>query len=329
MPSTLVTASRYNALRARIATILGNSQFANPQFGYGQSVTSSSVVGNYTTNTTSTNLIENEQYRDIYIDLVRARVHQIGSAAFTQQPIPVGSYATNGAGTDKVQESYIAGLESLMTSIETNKFTIFESTQAALETLKNTAGFSIQGFRGEFGNGPWNRTLSFIFTVNFSSEQARREFFNSGGQVRIASIQTGSRPNTKTTSWYNLLNAIGQVSFAANRTFSTATYGTGTSIGNYNLTGAYQLVYRGYAGVYTSNAVEVYALQNSGTQIQFRVYMLDQQAEGVDEPVFGNFTVNINLIRPEGSVVINGTTYDTVKIVTPPTGAVVTNLIQL
>lgn len=326
---TLVTASRYNNLRTRIATVMGNSQTSNPQFGYGQTVTAVPVVGNYTANPSTVDKIEDEDYRDVYIDLVRARVHQIGSAAFTQQPFPVGNYTANGASTDKVQEAYIAGLESLMTTIETSKFSIFESTQGSLETLKNNSGFAVQGSRTQSGSGTWNRTLSFIFTVTFASEQARRQFFNAGGQVRISANQTGSQPNTKTQNWFNLLNSVGQVSFAATSTYSTLAYGSGSSIGNYNLTGSYQLVYRGYSSAYFSNAVEVYALQNSGTQIQFRVYLADQRSEGVDESVFGDFTVTPFVIRPEGSVVISGTTYTTVRIATPPVGAVVTNLIQL
>ncbi len=327
---TLVTATRFNNLRNRIATVMGSSSPSNPQFGYGQSLTSpSSVVGNYNANPTSVNLIENEQYRDLYIDLVRARVHQIGSAAFTQQPTPIGSYNVNGASTDKVVESYIAGLETLMTTIETNKFTIFESTQGSLEPLKNAAGFNIIGNRTQFGSGTWNRTLSFIFTVNFATEQARRQWFNAGGQVRISATSSGNTTNTKTVNWNNLLSSIGQISFAADRTYSTVAYGSGSSIGNYGLTGAYQLLWRGYSSAYFSNAVEVYALSTSTTQIQFRVYLADQRSEGIDESVYGDFTVNVNLIRPEGSVIINGSTYDTVKIATPPTGTVVTNLVQI
>ena len=327
---TLVTATRFNNLRGRIASILGASQLSTPQFGYGQTLTTpSNVVGNYAINPTTVNLVENEQYRDLYIDMVRARIHQIGSAAFTQQPFPVGSYNTNGASTDKVLDSYITGLESLMTTIETNKFSIFESTQASLEPLKNAAGFAIVGTRNEFGNGPWNTTLSFIFTVNFTSEQARRQFFNAGGQVRISSAQSGTQPNAKTQRWAQLLSNIGSISFAANSTYSTVGYGTGSSIGNYNLTGSYQLLYRGYASVYTGNAFEVYALQTSGTQIQFRVYLADNQSEGIDEGVFGNFTVSANLIRPEGTATINGSSYTTVTIATPPIGTVVTNLIAI
>lgn len=327
---TLVTATRFNNLRGRIASILGSSQLSAPQFGYGQTLTTpSNVVGNYTSNPTTVNLVENEQYRDLYIDIVRARIHQIGATAFTQQPFPVGSYSTNEASTDKILDSYITGLESLMTTIETNKFSIFESTQASLEPLKNNAGFAIVGTRNEFGNGPWNTTLSFIFTVNFTSEQARREFFNAGGQVRISSSHSGSQPNTKTQRWAQLLSNIGSISFAANNTYSTVSYGTGSAIGNYGLTGSYQLLYRGYASVYTANAFEVYALQTSGTQIQFRVYLADNQSEGVDEGVFGNFTVSTNLIRPQGTATINGTSYTTVTIATPPVGAIVTNLIAI
>ena len=144
MPTT-VQASRFNALATRIRKILGTSSISTPTFGYGQTTNAGTVVGDYNNNTTSTNVIDDAQYRSLYIDIVRARVHQIGSAAFTQTPFPVGGYAVNGASTDKVTESYITGLEAIMTSIETDKFSIYETEQASLETLKNSSGFAIQG----------------------------------------------------------------------------------------------------------------------------------------------------------------------------------------
>lgn len=326
--STLVTEARYNALRARIQKILGPSLPADPQFGYGQTLTSNSVIGNFNLNQTNTSLIESAQYRNLYIDLVRARVHQIGTAAFTQQPFVVGDFDLNGAATDKVRETYIQGLESLMTSIETDKFLIFDAQQGSLEPLKSASNVNIEGFRLQAA-GTWNRTLSFIFTVTFASDSARRQFFNAGGQIRISSRHEGSEPNTKTTAWKTLLSSVGQVSFAANRTYSTLTFGTGSSIGNYNLTSTYQLVYRGVSSTYSGNAFEVYALQNSSTQIQFRVYLADTRVEGTDEAISGDYYVTANLIRPEGNVVVNGVATPTVVISPPPIGAIVSNLTQI
>jgi len=327
MPTTtLVTATRYNLLKNRIHTILGTSLVSTPTSGYGQSTYSSGVTGNYNTNTTATDLIDDQDYREIYIDLVRARVHQIGSAAFTQQPTPLGNFSANGAATDKVAEAYIAGLESLMTSIETDKLSIFESTQATLENLRNSLGTTIQGSRFESISGTWNSTLSFIFTVSFTSAEERRHFFNAGGKIRITASKTGADVNPKTASWRTLLSGLGQIIFNHNSTTNSASFGTGSAIGNYGLTSSYQLIYRGYSSAYFSNAVEVYALQLNSSQIQFRVYLADQRSENIDEQVFGDFFVSPTILRPEGTVSINGTVYPTLQITTAPVGAIITNL---
>ena len=329
MPTT-VQASRFNALATRIRKILGTSSISTPTFGYGQTTNAGTVVGDYNNNTTSTNVIDDAQYRSLYIDIVRARVHQIGSAAFTQTPFPVGGYEVNGASTDKVTESYITGLEAIMTSIETDKFSIYETEQASLETLKNSSGFAIQGSRLQSAAGTWNSTLSFIFTTTFTTDAARRHFFNAGGQIRIIPSRVATAgSNTKSTDWSTLLTNIGTVSFAANRTYSTNGFAGQTSIGNNDLTGSYQLVYQGAAGVYTGNYFQVYALSVSSTQIQFRVYFADTRSETTDEVVFGDFFVTPQIIRPVGAVTIGGTSYVTATITPAPIGATVTNIIQI
>ena len=88
MPNS-VLATRFNNLQTRIRTVLGTSLSSNPQFGYGQSYSSRSVTGNYDTNLSNTNLISTEEYATLYEDIVRARVHQIGSTAFTSVALTV------------------------------------------------------------------------------------------------------------------------------------------------------------------------------------------------------------------------------------------------
>lgn len=331
MPS-LVTASRFNSLRNRIAKVLGTSLSSDPQFGYGQSLNSSTVVGDYDVNTSTTNLIDDTDYRQLYIDLVRARVHQIGSSAFAQAPFVVGDFDANGLSTDIIEDAYITGLESLMTTVEANKFSIYtaDTSQALVETLKTSTGTALQGARLQNSAGAWNRTLSFIFKVTFSSEAERRHFFNSGGQIRMQGRSViGSTTNSKTVSWQNLLNSVGQVAFTANSTSSLLGYGSGSSLGLYNLTGSYALIYQGTSATYSGNWVRIYALQPSGTEVQFRVYFQDIRSEGVDEAVYGNFYVDTYLLRPSGTVTVNGVATSTVTIPTPPTGTILTNITEI
>ena len=52
---------------------------------------------------------------------------------------------------------------------------------------------------------------------------------------------TGSQ--AKTVDWQTILNAMGSTSFKATSTANNAGIGTGSSIGNYDLTTSYQIVY--------------------------------------------------------------------------------------
>lgn len=310
--SIAIESTRYNNLLQRLSVILGNSTTASPTNGYGQTLTVSTtpLIGSRNqSNLTNVNKIDADQYKNLYIDLVRCRVHQIGASAFTINPFVVGDFTVNQASTDKVEETYIQGLESLMTQIETSKFDIHIPTQANIQALTSST-------RLNSTSGSWNGTRVHIFTVNFASAVSRRHFFNSGGQVRISANLAYTGTQDKTVKWRSILSNMGVISFAANRTFSNAGVGQNSVIGNYQLTSTYQLVYRNIGlSPYTGNAYEIYALQPSTTQIQFRVFFADTDPEAapkIDENVLGDLTSTAQLARPDGAVTINGTSYSTV-----------------
>jgi len=75
----LVTASRFNSLQNRISSILGfgagNTGYGQGLSGYGSSV-SSLEVSNDDQQTNNDILTDNAN--SLYIDLIRARIHQIG-----------------------------------------------------------------------------------------------------------------------------------------------------------------------------------------------------------------------------------------------------------
>lgn len=324
--ATTILSSRFNNLRNRIAAIMGNSTASAPTTGYGQTFDSQTVVGSRDVNDLSTaNTIDAQQYVDLYTDMVRARVHQVGSS-FTIDPFVVGDYLTNTTSTDKIEDLYITNLENLMTSIEQDKFEIDLSTQASVETLRNASNTTIASFRPQNRTGPWNGTLSHIFTVDFPSLEVRRHFFNAGGQIRFSANLVYNFSQTKTTQWKNSLASMGNVAFKANETTSLSTGGT-RQIGNYDLTSTYQLAFRfSIGGLYTGSYYEIYALENSDTQIQFRVYFRDSDPEATDEDVFGDLTSTIQFARPDGQVDIGGTTIDTVVVNVTPVG---TNISEL
>jgi len=323
--SVKITAARYNTLQQRISAIMGVSSSGAPTTGYGQTVNSDvhfPIAGDFLSNANLTDKIDDQEYRDLYIDIVRARVHQIGAAAFTVDPFVVGNYTANPLTADKIRESYISNLESLMTTIETNKFTIHIPTQASLENLLTTGAVPVVSTRST----AWNGSIFHIFTVTFATALARRHFFNAGGQIRLSAGITYAGAESKTLLWQSALSSMGIISFAANSTFSNAGVGTGSAIGNYQLTSTYQSLYtRSVGGIYTNAFYRIDALSNSTTTIQFRAGFNDLTVENVDENVQGTLSSNIGIARPDGSVNINGTVYDTVDLVAP-TGTTTTNL---
>lgn len=341
--SVTVLASRFNSLVNRINAILGVSTSGAPTTGYGQTNSIDSIAtvtgtqsdpnacATAISNPSAFDKITADQYMDLYINIVRARIHQAGAGSVSINPFVVGGTGdcATASSADKITESYMTSLESLMTTVETNKLAIDITTQATIENLKNASNQNIESVYFNALRGPWNTQLFHIFTVTFSSALARRHFFNSGGQIRFSASltnYTGSQP--KTLDWQDMLNTMGVISFTANNTFSNASIGTGSSVGNYQLTSTYQLSYSNFGiyYAYTGNIYQIDALQVNDSTIQFRVSFRDIQVENVDEPVFGDLRSTIQIARPDGEAIINGTTYDTVVITPAPIGSTTTDL---
>ena len=320
---TVVQASRYNNLRARINSVLGLSTTSSPEFGYGQGLTGA-TAGVLTAET-----IGAQDYEDLYIDIIRARYHQIGSSVSIDDFV-VGDFEANPTTADKIEEAYITGLENLATNLETDKFVV-DSSQLAVTGLLDAGNNSMTSTRSPSA-GPWNGEISHIFTVTFPTNAARRHFFNSGGQLRFQGSVNYTGSQAKTVDWQTILNNMGQISFAASSTYSNSGVGSGYPVGNYGLTSAYRLCYSKSGGaLYSRNDYEVRARQVSGRVIQFKVSFVDGQPNdttyGIDELVYGEFQSSILLATPSGQVNINGTTYPTVTYQeTTPVGSIISPL---
>ena len=336
MPTTIL-ASRYNTLRNNVNLVLGNSSDASPTYGYGQSLNTSSVLGTRSITEynelfdpdvpiTDANKITAQDYEDLYIDLIRTRAHQVGASVVIDEFV-VGDYETNTTNTDKIEEAYIVGLESLATNINTDRFTVDPTN------LRITAVPSASSTRPT--PPTWSTQISHIFTMSFTSEAARRHFFNAGGEIRISASVDYTGSQAKTVDWQSILNAMGTISFKANETTNNTGVGSGSNIGNYDLTSSYKLVYsRSGGSVYARNRYNVYAANSATTdgtsRIIFKVDFVDGRPNdltwGIDEVVLGTFNSNVQTATPDGEVNINGTVYPTVFIETDPIGAIVRSL---
>lgn len=327
-----ITASRYNTLRSLVNKILGDSTLSFPNYGYGQTFSTVAVVGDFDVNALATDKVTAEQYENLYIDLIRLRVHQVGVSGVTIDPFVEGGFDTNPS-ADKIELAYIQALETLAANIETDRFLIDATTQATEVNLLTTVGAPITSTRSFSTSGSWNGTITHIVKVTFDDAQQRRQFFNAGGEIRFNASVNYAGSQAKTVDWQTQLNAMGTISFKANQTVSNNGIGSSYSIGNFNLTSTYQLCYDQTGGAtYARNHYYIRALQLNDREIQFRIEFVDGRPNnttfGIDEPVLGDFTSALKLLQPDGSATINGTTVDTVIIpsVDLPTGTNITTL---
>lgn len=311
---TSVLASRYNTLRNQINLILGTSAISNPTYGYGENVSTTTKLGTGgepTPETINSDKISALDYEQLYVDIVRCRAHQIGPSAITIDDFVVGNIEENPTTVDKIEEAYISSLESLSTNISTDRYLIDATTQASTQNLLD---FQNSHVTSTYNNN-WTAFINHIVQVTWPSAAARRHFFNAGGEVRFNAsvLYTGSQQ--KTADWQSAMSNMGTISFKADRSFSNSSVGQGQTVGNNNIGSSYSLCYRKDAGLtYSLSAYELYAREISDQTIQFKV-LFDDPAPGgwsIDETVLGSFTSNLGLLVPDGSVSINGTTYDTV-----------------
>lgn len=303
-----VLASRFNALKARVDNILGTAEETNPSaanngysYGYGQ------ALGAGIDQSATNDLIDALQYKLLYINIIKIRYHQVGTTGFSPLDFVTGDFLTNLANTDKVEEAYISGLESLATNMETDRLSLHPS-QSELTVCDNSNSTV----------GQWNGTLSHIFKVTFSSAQARREYFNSGGKIRFQPSMTYTGTQSKTLDWKNMLAAIGVVDFAFDSTTSSAGYGQSYSNGHDNMTNSYTTVY--YAsggGVYNPNRYQIYAMQLSDSVLQFKCEFQDPSYGQPDENVLADVSNDTTFVRANGLATIDGAQTVTVSVPEP------------
>lgn len=297
-----ITASRINNLQSSIELILGTG---SGQSGYGQPVTSAPV------NNTG-DIVEAADMNAIYADILKARVHQVGTGdigiAQVLQNLNIVAEDTsnfiNDAGVTSIDpdgfKKGIEDFESLMNDVIADKQTI-DATQAALEP-------GITSVR----SSSWNGLIYHEIEVTFSSADARRFFFNAGGEIRLSANNTGAS-TPKGLDWAQLCSQVGTVKFSSGETVSTL--GGGSSIGNYNLTSSFQDIYQKvgsgtYSAIYAGNIYTVKARSDISTRIIFRIEFNDVVFDNnIDNNVDGRLESVVQHYRANGEVVTVAPSY--------------------
>jgi len=298
---TRILASRFNNLKTTVDRLLGpcletSKVSGNYTKGYGETPSSYLAQSN-----SGNDLIDAAAYQGLYLDIAKIKIHQVGAAAFTPLAYRVGDILNN-ANADKVEEAFVAGIESLATDITTNKF-VCHSTQADLLAADSSTSAST-----------WNGTLSHIVKVTFASAQERREYFNAGGTIRFSPSMSYSGTQAKTLDWKEMINEIGAVSFGCQGTTSSGGHGQDYGgMGHDYMTASYQRAYYNIGGgVYTPNQYTVYALELSDTVLQFKTEITDPSYGTPDETVLAAVNNVVQFFRPNGTAIINGTSHNTV-----------------
>lgn len=286
-----ISAARYNNLQARIQEVMGTGSGTT---GYGQILQSYQIFapgGN-----TEADIVDADHMINLYADMIKARVHQVG-------PPPPNDIAQV-TDTDLVYEDDPVGktgivqFENFMTILENDKLLVDTASQTTTE-----AAGGISNTR----TTEWNGTVTHEFTVTFNDANHRRHFFNAGGEILFSANITGGSGD-KTLNWRAVLENMGTIRLNYTRTTTSAPLPnstiTTTNIGNYDLTGNYQIIFTKTAtGTYSANDYTIKAKELNATSIQFRVEFNDDAGPNpnLDENVNGVLASNIQLIRPTGT----------------------------
>lgn len=284
---TAIQAADYNGIQSRIATVLGTG---SGNFGYGQEVSSSQV-------TSSTDSITAAQMDALRADMNKAYLHQKGvnipirnistgdiiGADVSGDTITydnLGNYTITDGGVDPAAfpADTTGGFNDYldaMTSLENDRFLIDPGFDDIADLITDERTTS------------WNSTINMNFTVTWPNADARRHFFNAGGQIRIRGVLAAGG-GSKDTDWRAMLSNPGTVCFGYNYTTVTgsATGVTLNSIGNYDLTATFQEIFSksGNAAVYAENNWTVRVKENSSTVIEFSVTFNDDDAGDRPDP---------------------------------------------
>ena len=305
-----ITASRINNLQSSIELILGSGSGEN---GYGQSVSSAPV-----NNTDDT--VDATDMNNLYADILTARIHQVGpgdssiaqviqnenivaentSSYYLDQVDVVGNRPAGASEDPDGFKKGIIAFETLMTQVQTDK-ALLDDSQSTLEPAISSARTST-----------WNGLIYHEVAVTFSSADARRFFFNAGGELRISANNT-SASTAKGLDWTTLCSEVGTVKFSA--TSTTSVGGSGSAIGNYGLTPGFKTIYQKIGsgtnqGVYAGNIYTVKARSDIATRIIFRIEFNDvAQVGNIDNNVDGRLESTLQHKRATGTVVIQAPSY--------------------
>ena len=145
-------------------------------------------------------------FNNIRYDLLNASSHQNGSAA----ALSLAGNITGGTINSTDPNAFI----SYASTVDNDRFNCHSSRKSTTSAGGNSRVTS------------WASSVSAVYTLNFSSANQARYFWNGGGRIRFASSRTGGAASAQNTSWSNLLSSAGTQEFGGAAVYS---WGTGST----------------------------------------------------------------------------------------------------
>jgi hypothetical protein len=222
-------------------------------------------------------------FNNIRYDLLNASAHQNGSAAAL-------SLAGNVAG-GIINSTDPSAFIPYASTVDTNRFTCHSSRKSTASAGNNSRTSS------------WASSVSTTYTLNFSSADQARYFWNGGGRIRFASSRTGGAASAQNTAWSSLLTSAGTQEFGGAAVYS---WGTG-STSLYSVSSSAPYASNTYA-----ISVSLNAAIGSATAFNFVLTWSDPYTD----PSPGN--------PPSPEDIVDGTLAYTVEVTTPTGGHALT-----
>ena len=319
-----ITVAAFNTIQSATSTILGTGSGAS---GYGQRVSSAPATPGQVLSSTQWNLLRE--------DMRRCYRHQIGSDVSNTPPsssvLPPAlqlitnstivsdllltqytNFTNNGSSTGIVQRKDVhnaSQLDPTPTIVTASRSTAWGGASQT-QVISSTIVVTFPGYTPSGGTA-------------LSGANHMRCFFNAGGSIDIQCTRAGGTSSTKNTTWTNMLNGVGKLSFRSNATSisgsgvnagGSVALSTGWHSGSITFGGAAVTLVTnpGPSGVYLENdyIITVQKLSNGGlnNQLQFVVTFRDDDAGDqsgigapIDEVVDGTLTVATTCTRPFGA----------------------------
>jgi hypothetical protein len=280
----IIEADDYNSIRNKVIAVLGNG--IGPT-GYGQTARLNSSAVSAGAAVTAL------QWQNLRWDIYNTLIHQNGTVPSIVS-VSTGDTVRFGAGHPNNAYDTLADI------ITTNRF--------------NAAQYLEDSFGSNSSAAAWTAQKYIDITYTFSTADAARYFFNSGGKIRITSSRPSSGGDTaQMLSWSSLLTSAGTQSFGGQTPAAGFSPMNGTNF--YRLTNSFQTYHESIAsGNYTANAYRLQAASNvadnstgSANIVYIRVLFTDGYVDpGPATPenpppgdlVSGTFIVASDALRP-------------------------------